>query len=169
MNNNYFNSNWKNSQDNQAIAERLGVEYIRVRDYLLPNIALSENEDAPPLGKYDMMHKAYLKQHKSALYSQLLVSERLCPPCREIDEAVATRLKAIPDREAAQYIILSELVCAQPLFTTFNPPQNLARGITALLPTDRKVGTRNLTLKSLSPAEELSENCAASALLFFAL
>ena len=101
-----------NNQSNQTIAEKLGVKYIRVGDYLLPNITLSEEHDALPLGKYGMMHKAHLKQHKSALYGQLLVSERLYPLCREIDEVAATRLAAISDREAAHEIILSELVYA---------------------------------------------------------
>jgi hypothetical protein len=56
------------------------------------------------------MHKAYLKEHKPILYSQLLSSERLYPLCREIDEAAETRLATIPDREVAHEIILSELV-----------------------------------------------------------
>lgn len=88
------------------------ISYVRVGDYLLPNITLSVNDDAPPLGKYGMMHKAYLKQHKPALYGQLLVSERLYPLCREIDEAAVTRLATIPNKEVAHEIILSELVHA---------------------------------------------------------
>jgi len=81
-----------------------------VGDYYLPNIALSDQPDAPPLGKYGLMHKAYLKEHKPMLYSQLLLSKRLYPLCREVDEAAANRIRAIPDWEAAHEIILSELV-----------------------------------------------------------
>jgi hypothetical protein len=83
------------------------ITYTLVGDYYLPNIALSDPPDAPPLGKYGMIYKTYLKEHKPALYGQLLVSERLYPLCREIDEAAATRLATIPDREAAHEIILS--------------------------------------------------------------
>jgi len=86
------------------------IEYTLVGDYYLPNIALSDQSDAPPLGKYGMMHKAYLKEHKPILYSQLLLSERLYPLCREIDEVAANRIKTIPDREVAHEVILSELV-----------------------------------------------------------
>jgi len=86
------------------------IEYTLVGDYYLPNITLSDQPDAPPLGKYGMMHKAYLKEHRPILYSQLLLSERLYPLCREIDEAAANRISAIPDREAAHEVILSELV-----------------------------------------------------------
>ena len=58
------------------------------------------------------MHKAYLKEHRPALYGQLLVSEQLYPLCREVDEAAATRLKMIPDWQTAHAIILSERVYA---------------------------------------------------------
>jgi len=88
----------------------MDFNYVPVGDYFLPEIRLSEPPDAPTLGRYGMMHKAYLKEHKPVLYSQLLLSERLYPLCREIDEAAATRLKTIPDREVAHEIILSELV-----------------------------------------------------------
>jgi hypothetical protein len=57
-----------------------------------------------------MMHKEYLREHKAALYAELLLTERLYPLCREVDEAAATRLAAIKNRETAHEIILSELV-----------------------------------------------------------
>ena len=86
------------------------INYSRVGDYLLPEIKLSDPPDAPPLGRYGMMHKAYLRKHRPILYSQLLLSEKLFPLCREVDEAAATRMAAIPNRETAHEIILSELV-----------------------------------------------------------
>ncbi|MCL2079813.1 MAG: TnpV protein [Oscillospiraceae bacterium] len=87
------------------------ITYQRRGDYLLPCIALSDPPDAPPLGRYGMMHKNYLREHKAALYAKLLLSERLYPLCREVDEAAATRLTTIPDRVQAHEIILAELVC----------------------------------------------------------
>ena len=86
------------------------LNYTPVGDYLLPEIKLSDPPDAPPLGKYGMMHKVYLKEHKPVLYGQLLLSERLYPLCREIDAAATTRLKMIADKEIAHEIVLSELV-----------------------------------------------------------
>jgi hypothetical protein len=98
------------------------LTYSVAGDYLLPDIVLSDPapdglapdalaQDGPaPLGYYGMRHKAYLREEKPALYASLLLSERLYPLCREIDEAAATRLAAIPDREIAHEIILSELV-----------------------------------------------------------
>jgi hypothetical protein len=86
------------------------LTYTRVGDYLLPDITLSDPPDAPPLGRYGMLHKTYLREEKPALYAALLLTERLFPLCREIDEAAAHRLATIPNRDVAHEIILSELV-----------------------------------------------------------
>ena len=86
------------------------ISYSRVGDYLLPDIKLSDPPDAPPLGLYGRMHKAYLREHRPILFTQLVLTERLYPLCREVDEAAATRLATIPNREVAHEVILSELV-----------------------------------------------------------
>jgi len=86
------------------------ITYTLVGDYYLPNLALAEPPNAPPIGRYGTMHKEYLRREKPALYASLLLTERLYPLCREIDEAAAHRMTTIPDREAAHEIILSELV-----------------------------------------------------------
>ena len=52
---------------------------------------------------------AFLKEHRPALYASLLLSERLYPHLREIDEATAHRLAVIADRDQAEEII-NELV-----------------------------------------------------------
>jgi hypothetical protein len=66
-----------------------GLTYSPVGDYLLPNLALSDPQGAPPLGYYGLRHKEYLREEKPALNAQLLLTERLYPLCREIDEAAA--------------------------------------------------------------------------------
>ena len=87
-----------------------GISYALVGDYYLPNIAISDPLDAPPLGRYGMLHKNYLREHKPALYSQLLLTERLYPLCREVDATAESRLRTIADKEQAHEIILAELV-----------------------------------------------------------
>ena len=86
------------------------LSYTRVGDYEIPNLRLSDPPNAPPLGRYGMMHKAYLREHRPILYNKLLLTERLFPLCREIGAAAAHRLATIANREAAHEIILSELV-----------------------------------------------------------
>ena len=91
------------------------ITYYRVGDYLLPNVILNESqrEITAPLGRYGRMHKAYLREQCPILYNQLLLSERLYPLCREIDEAAAHRFAVIANRETAHEIILTELVCCR--------------------------------------------------------
>ena len=80
-------------------------------DYELPVIRLSDPPGAPPLGKYGMMHKEYLREHRPILYSRLLLTERLYPLCREIDETARERLKrAGAHHREAEEVILTELV-----------------------------------------------------------
>ena len=70
----------------------------------------NRQSDTPPLGKYGSLHKAYLKNHKPKLYRELVAAGKLHYICSEIDEAAATRLASVPDREVAHEIILHELV-----------------------------------------------------------
>jgi hypothetical protein len=91
-------------------ARENSISYQRAGDYLIPNITISDPQDAPPLGLYGGLHKQYLREHKPALYSRLLLSERLYPLCRSVDEAAAERLAAIGNSDRAREVILAELV-----------------------------------------------------------
>jgi len=86
------------------------ISYELIGDYFLPCLALSDPSDAPPLGMYGMIHKNYLREQRPILYSELVLSERLYPLCREVDKAVAYRLQSINNCERAHEIILSELI-----------------------------------------------------------
>ena len=63
-------------------------------DYLIPDLSLSETAEMP-LGKYGRMRKAYLKEHRPALFSNLLLTEKLYPHLREIDETAQNRLETM--------------------------------------------------------------------------
>jgi hypothetical protein len=88
------------------------ITYTQVGDYLLPNIILSESPDAPPIGRFGKLHQVYLKEHKLLLYNQLLMTERLFPILRQIDEAANERLAHATESNRYQIIqgIMSDLV-----------------------------------------------------------
>ena len=86
------------------------LPYRRVGDYLLPYVGVSDPLDALPLGRYGRMHKEYLREYRPIMYSRLLLSERLYPLCREIDEAAEHRHRMIGNHEIAHEAILNELV-----------------------------------------------------------
>jgi len=86
------------------------ITYTRAGDYLLPDITLSDPPDPPPLGRYGRLRRAYLREYRTMLYNELLLSEKLFSHLREIDEAAQTRFDVIGDREIAHEVILAELV-----------------------------------------------------------
>ena len=65
--------------------------YIRVGDYYIPDLKLAEQPDKP-IGKYGRMRQRYLKEHRPALYSSLLLTEKLYLHLLEIDEATNERM-----------------------------------------------------------------------------
>lgn len=68
------------------------LTFTQNRDYLIPNLALSGQTAAQPIGKYGRMRREYLKEHRPILYSSLLLREELFPHLREIDETAKSRL-----------------------------------------------------------------------------
>jgi hypothetical protein len=51
------------------------------------------------------MRRAFPEEHRPALYAEMLLSERLFPHLREMDEAAAHRLATIKDRLQAEETI----------------------------------------------------------------
>ena len=70
------------------------LQYRMSGDYLIPDLSLSETVEMP-LGKYGRMRKTYLKEHRPVLFSNLLLSEKLYPHLRKIDEAAQNRLETM--------------------------------------------------------------------------
>lgn len=69
-------------------------EYLKNGDYLIPNLTLSEQPETP-LGKYGRMRKQYLREHRPALYSSLLLSEKLYPHLLATDQVANERLEQL--------------------------------------------------------------------------
>ena len=68
------------------------LTYTRSGDYWIPNLSLSQQENQP-LGKYGRMRKAYLQENRPVLWNSLILSEKLYPHLREIDETANSRLE----------------------------------------------------------------------------
>lgn len=67
--------------------EAMGETYSQVGDYLLPNLALPEEETAITLGRWGMKRKDWLKKNRSVLYTQLQLSGKLMQHCKEIEDS----------------------------------------------------------------------------------
>ena len=90
------------------------LTYIQNGDYLIPDLRLSE-QPMKPLGKYGRMRKAYLKQHRPILYNQLLMTEKLYPHLREIDETANWRLEQMMPQLAEAAGATEALKAADPM------------------------------------------------------
>ena len=70
------------------------LTYTQCGDYLIPNLVLSDTREYH-IGKYGRMRRAYLKEYRPALYSTLLLTEKLFPHLAETDAACKNRLEII--------------------------------------------------------------------------
>ena len=91
------------------------IDYERRGDHLIPCIVLNEppREQTEPITRYGAMRRSFLREHRTITYSRLLLSERLFPHLREVQQAANERI----DR------IMSEILALQP------PPDKAADGI----------------------------------------
>ena len=65
---------------------RTGMEYVLVGDYYLPALKLPRTR---PVGRWGMLHKAYLKLRKPAYYQSLLLSGKLDTVLANVEEQPA--------------------------------------------------------------------------------
>ena len=62
------------------------IQYRRVGDYLIPNLILPPEEAKIRLGKWGMLHKDYLFNHKKVLFTTLLAQGTLYQHCAEVEK-----------------------------------------------------------------------------------
>ena len=65
-----------------------GMEYVLVGDYYLPALKLPRTR---PIGRWGMLHKAYLKLRKPAYYQSLLLSGKLDTVLANVEEQAVER------------------------------------------------------------------------------
>ena len=66
--------------------EQTSISYTLHGDYYLPDLALPEQEDNRPIGKWGSLRKHYLQRHKRAVYNYLICNLTLHTHLADIDE-----------------------------------------------------------------------------------
>ena len=79
-------------KESNSCTREISIDYIRVGDYYIPDLALPKSE-AYSLGKYGRMRERHLKEKHPALYNVLMLSGKLSIHLREIDEAACKRME----------------------------------------------------------------------------
>ena len=76
----------------------MDMTYTRNGDYLFPDLYLEDAE--LPIGKYRLLRKSYLKEHKRGRYSSLLLTGKLDAHLAEIDQTCTERIELIMNQLA---------------------------------------------------------------------
>ena len=74
------------------------IQYRRVGDYLIPNLALPPEESSVRLGKWGMIHKDYLFNHKKVLFTTLLTQGKLYQHCAEVETQARDMFDTLVDQ-----------------------------------------------------------------------
>lgn len=73
--------------------ESNGLSYTLHGDYYLPDLAV--NEEEPTYGKYGMLRKQFLKEHRSARYQYLLMTGDLTAHLNRVDQEAKRRVESL--------------------------------------------------------------------------
>ena len=71
--------------------ESNGLSYTLHGDYYLPDLAV--NEEEPTYGKYGMLRKQFLKEHRPARYQYLLMTGELTAHLNRVDQEAREQVK----------------------------------------------------------------------------
>ena len=90
------------------------LSYTQTGDYRIPNLTLSEIEQKP-LGTYGRMRTKYLQEHRPVLWNSMILSEKLYPHLREIDETANRRLEQLMPELMRRSGVTEELKARGPM------------------------------------------------------
>ena len=91
----------------QIYDEKNGMSYTLHGDYYLPDLVLREEE--PTYGKYGMLRKQFLKEHRSARYQYLLLTGKLNEHLNQIDQEVREQVETLMEQMTEKQGVTEEL------------------------------------------------------------
>ena len=91
----------------QIYDEKKGMSYTLHGDYYLPDLVLNEAE--PTYGKYGMLRKQFLKEHRSARYQYMLLTGKLNEHLNQIDQEVREQVETLMEQMTEKQGVTEEL------------------------------------------------------------
>ena len=91
----------------QIYDEKNGMSYTLHGDYYLPDLVLREEE--PTYGKYGMLRKQFLKEHRSARYQYMLLTGKLNEHLNQIDQEAREQVEMLMKQMAEKKGVTEEL------------------------------------------------------------
>ena len=91
----------------QIYDEKNGMSYTLHGDYYLPDLVLREEE--PTYGKYGMLRKQFLKEHRSARYQYLLLTGKLNEHLNQTDQKAREQVETLMEQMTEKQGVTEEL------------------------------------------------------------
>ena len=91
----------------QIYDEKNGMSYTLHGDYYLPDLVLREEE--PTYGKYGMLRKQFLKEHRSARYQYLLLIGKLNEHLNQTDQEAREQVETLMEQMTEKQGVTEEL------------------------------------------------------------
>lgn len=93
--------------------EKNGLGYTLHGDYYLPDIVL--DEEKPTYGKYGMIRKRFLKEHRPAKYQYLLLTGKLTGHLNQVDKEVREQVEMLIEQMAEREGATEKMKAEQPM------------------------------------------------------
>ncbi|NSH10437.1 TnpV protein [Anaerostipes hadrus] len=91
----------------QIYDEKNGLNYTLHGGYYLPDLEI--NEEEPIYGKYGIMRKQFLKEHRSARYQYLVLTGKLTEHLNQVDKEVREKIEMLAEQMAEQWGVTEEM------------------------------------------------------------
>mgnify|MGYP004579683743 FL=1 len=84
-----------------------GLNYTLQGDYYFPELIIKEEEET--YGKYGILRKDYLKEHKSGYYQYLILTGKLTEHLNQIDKEAGEQVEILVKQMAERYGVTEEM------------------------------------------------------------
>ena len=91
----------------QIYDEKNGLNYTLHGGYYLPDLEI--NEEEPIYGKYGIMRKQFLKEHRSARYQYLVLTGKLTEQLNQVDKEAREKVEMLMEQMVEQWGVTEEL------------------------------------------------------------
>ena len=91
----------------QIYDEKNGLSYTLYGDYYFPDLEI--NEEEPTYGKYGIMRKQFLKEHRSARYQYLVLTGKLTEHLNQVDKETKEKVEMLVEQMAERWGVTEEL------------------------------------------------------------
>ncbi len=91
----------------QIYDEKNGLSYTLHGDYYLLDLEI--NEEEPTYGKYGIMRKQFLKEHRSARYQYLVLTGKLTEQLNQVDKEAREKVEMLMEQMVEQWGVTEEL------------------------------------------------------------